>query len=41
MGLVEVPAEAGQIAFMASASAQLSNTDRCWFADAALVEVED
>ncbi len=41
VGLVEVPAEAGQIAFMASASAQLSNTDRCWFADAALVEVED
>jgi hypothetical protein len=38
VGLVEVPAEAGQLVFMAAASAQLSEADRCWFAAAALIE---
>ena len=41
VGVVEVPAEAGQISFSAAASAQLSEADRCWFDDAALVEVEE
>lgn len=41
VGLVEVPAEAGQLVFMAAANAQLSDADRCWFDAAAVVEVAD
>jgi hypothetical protein len=39
VGLVEVPPGAGQISFAASAHGQTSPADRCWFKDAALVEV--
>lgn len=41
VGLVEAPPEAGQLVFMASATGQLSDADRCWFDDAALVEVDE
>jgi hypothetical protein len=39
VGLVEVPPGAGQLSFTASARGQVSTADRCWFKDAALVEV--
>jgi hypothetical protein len=39
VGLVEVPPEAGQLVFMAGASGQLTEADRCWFDDAALAEL--
>jgi len=38
-GLVEVPVSAGRLQFMAAAGGQTGETDRCWFDDAALVEV--
>ncbi len=41
IGLVEAPPEAGQLVFMAAASGQLGDTDRCWFDDAMLVDVEE
>ena len=41
VGLVEAPSEAGQLVFMSAASAQLSEADRCWFDDAAVVEVAE
>ncbi len=39
VGLVEVPPGAGQLSFTACARGQVSAADRCWFKDAALVEV--
>jgi hypothetical protein len=41
VGLVEVPAGAGQIFFAAAAHGQMSAADRCWFKDAALVAVPE
>jgi hypothetical protein len=41
VGLVEVPPGAGQLSFTACARGQVGAADRCWFRDAALVEVEE
>jgi hypothetical protein len=41
VGLVEVPAEASQMIFMAAASAQTRDADRCWFRDAAVTEIPE
>jgi hypothetical protein len=39
--LVEVPAGARQLMFMAAVAGQLGEADRCWFDDAALTEIPD
>ena len=38
VGLVEAPASAGQMVFMAAAVGQLGESDRCWFRDPAVAE---
>jgi hypothetical protein len=41
VGLVEVPAEATQLVFMAGAAGQITDAVACWFDDAAVVAVEE
>jgi hypothetical protein len=41
VGVVEAPAEASQLIFMAAASAQTSDADACWFRDATVAEITE